>query len=175
MARYGLPPWLPRQLLGHVPVVPLPAGLVLPVVHSSDLADAVALAVRGEVRGAFNVAADPPLVADDVAAALGGRAVTVPATPVRAVVDLSWRARVQPIDAGWFDLALQVPLMDTGRARSELGWRPMVDPRRAFEQAIDGIARGRGVAGAVLGPRRSPVDVVRTVVREGSISRRRLS
>ena len=118
---------------------------------------------------------DRPGALGAVATALGGKALTVPAPPVRAVVDLSWRARVQPIDAGWFDLALQVPLMDTTRARSVLGWEPRVDPRRAFEQAIDGIARGRGVAGAVLGPRRSLPDVVRTALRAGSISRRRLS
>ena len=38
------------------------------------------------------------------------------------VVSASWHARLQPLDAGWFGLAYAVPLMDTSRARSELGW-----------------------------------------------------
>ena len=175
LGRYGLPPWLPRQILGHLPLVPLPQGLVLPVVHSDDVAAALHAATTADVTGAFNVAADPPLEAGDVARALGGHAVSVPRGALRPAVDLSWRARVQPIDAGWYDLAVQVPMMSTVKARTELGWAPTVDPYEAFTAAIAGIAGGAGVDGAVLGPRRPPLHVVRDTLRNGSISRRRMS
>ncbi|MHA3701974.1 NAD-dependent epimerase/dehydratase family protein [Jatrophihabitans sp. YIM 134969] len=175
LGRYGLPPWLPRQVLGHLPLVPLPTGLVLPVVHSDDVAAGLHAAAVSDVHGAFNFVADPPLVADDVARALGGRSVTVPQRLLRPAVDLSWRARVQPIDAGWYDLALQVPMMSSARARRELGWLPTVDPAAAFDEAISGISRGLGVGGAVLGPRRTPADILRSLAVGGTVSRRRLS
>ena len=41
-----------------------------------------------------------------------------------ALMDLSWRARLQHIDRGWLDLAFTEPLLDCSRARGELGWVP---------------------------------------------------
>ena len=173
LARYGLPPWLPRQLLGRLPVVPLPRGLVLPVVRSDDVADAVVRAATSDATGAFNLAATPWLTARDVATALGGIALPAPVGLLRTAVDLSWRLGTQPIDAGWFDLALQVPMMRSTRATEVLGWQPRTDPRRAFREAIEGIARGAGTAGRVLGPRRSAGDAWRTALEaRGTASRR---
>lgn len=172
LGRYGLPPWLPRPVLGRLPVVPLPHGLVLPVVHADDVADAVVRAAGSDAVGAFNLVARPWLTAGDVARALGGRAVEVPPAVLRATVDLSWRARLQPIDVGWYDLALQVPMISTARAESVLGWRPTVDPVEAFRTTIEGIADGRGVDGRVLGPRRSLLDSLATAAVAGTASRR---
>jgi len=48
---------------------------------------------------------------------VGARVVQIPAKPLRALADLSWRARLQPTPAGWLDMGLAVPVMDTSRAR----------------------------------------------------------
>lgn len=39
-------------------------------------------------------------------------------------------------------MALGVPLMDSSRARSELGWKPAQSADEALRELIDGIRRG---------------------------------
>ena len=56
-------PLLPRPLVrpGRVPVVPDVPGVRIQAVHADDVGDAYRRAVVGNVRGAFNLAADPVL------------------------------------------------------------------------------------------------------------------
>src|SRR5215203_3804593 len=42
LLRYGVPAYLPSALLRHLPLLPLDRGLVVQVVHTDDVADAVA-------------------------------------------------------------------------------------------------------------------------------------
>lgn len=58
------------------------------------------------------------------------------------LVDISWRARLQPIDRGWIDMAFSVPLLDCARAREELDWRPMWSSTAAFADLIHGVCDG---------------------------------
>src|ERR687896_464536 len=59
-------PFLPSPLVrpSLIPVLPLPAGLRVQSVHSNDVGEAYRLAVAREVRGAFNIAAEPVLDPD---------------------------------------------------------------------------------------------------------------
>ena len=41
-------------------------------------------------------------------------------------------------------MALGVPIMDTGRARRELGWRPERSSREALTELLDGLREGAG-------------------------------
>ena len=70
------------------------------------------------------VAADPVLTPDELGRILGARPVPVPAKLLRLGADLTWRAHLQPTSPGWVDMGLAVPVMDTTRARTELGWMP---------------------------------------------------
>ena len=72
----------------------------------------------------------------------GARVVPMPSALVRRVVDATWRLRLQPTPAGWVDLALGVPLMDTGRARRELGWEPRTSATDALLELLDGLRDG---------------------------------
>src|SRR5438105_862913 len=62
-------PLLPGTLLrpGLIPFVPDVPGLRFQAVHSLDVGDAYRLALLGEARGAFNVAAEPPIGAPELA------------------------------------------------------------------------------------------------------------
>jgi UDP-glucose 4-epimerase len=40
LLRYGLPIFVPAKVLDAIPVLPLPAGLTIPMVHADDVADA---------------------------------------------------------------------------------------------------------------------------------------
>lgn len=148
-------PLLPRTLLRRslIPVVPRIRRLVFQAVHSHDVGRAFALAATQDVSGAFNVAADPVLDPDELARLFGARTVPVDARIVRAITDLTWRAHLQPTPAGWLDMALAVPVMDTTRARTELGWTPRHRGDDALLELVDAMRRGEGYTTPPLAPR----------------------
>jgi hypothetical protein len=75
--------------------------------------------------------------------------VAVPVRAVRVAADLSWRAHLQPTPAGWLDMGMAVPVMDTGRIRRELGWEPR---RTADEALLELLAGMRERSGAPTPP-----------------------
>ncbi len=174
LTRYGLPAYFPARLLPYVPLLPLDRRFAVPVVHSDDVADALARVLDQRRGGAFNVAADEPLTRAVVADVLGARAVHVPAPVLRAVVAGSWRLQLQPLSPGWIDLAFAVPRQDCARARDELGWRPGTGPRDALTAAVEGMAGNVGTDSPALRPR-SAADRLRALVSSGPVSRRKRS
>jgi nucleoside-diphosphate-sugar epimerase len=142
-------PLLRRSLLRVVPDVP---GLRVQAVQGDDLADLYRRAVVGDARGAFNAAADPVLDARVVAARLGAVRVPLPPAVARAAVELTWRARLQPSPRGWVELGLGVPLMDSTRARRELGWAPSTDALDALLEVVEGLRDSAGAPTPPLDP-----------------------
>ena len=61
---------------------------------------------------------------------------------LRRAAEVTWHARLQPAPPGWIDLALGVPLMDTGAARRELGWEPRHTGAEALMELLEGIRDG---------------------------------
>jgi len=148
-------PLLPSPLLrrGLIPVLPDVPGLVVQAVHSFDVADAYRRAALDErARGAFNVAAEPVLDPATLARTLGARRVPLPATLARGAAAASWRLRLQPSPPGWLDLALGVPVMDTRRAREDLGWAPRHASTDALLELLGGLRDGAGLATPPLDP-----------------------
>ena len=147
-------PFLPTPLLRRslIPFVPDIEGLRFQAVHSDDVAETYRLAAKSDLGGAFNVAAEPVLDPPELGRLLGARPVKVPTGPLRAATGLSWKARLQPTPPGWLDMALSVPLMDTTRARSRLGWAPSRSSGEALLELIDGMRRGEGFPTPPLEP-----------------------
>ncbi|MDP9400448.1 MAG: NAD-dependent epimerase/dehydratase family protein [Actinomycetota bacterium] len=153
--RLFIGPLLPSPLLrrGLVPLLPAPARGRAQAVHSKDLADAYRRAILDEdARGAYNVAAEPVLDMGEVARLLGARTVPVPAAVIRAATDATWRAHLQPTPPGWLDLALGVPIMDTGRIRRELAWSPRRTSSEAFLELFAGLRESAGLDTPPLAP-----------------------
>jgi nucleoside-diphosphate-sugar epimerase len=145
--RYFAGPLLPRALVrrGLIPIVPRHPRLRFQAVHTRDVADAYRLAVLDErARGAYNVAAEPVLDGPRLAELLHARAIPVPAAVLRTAADLTWRAHLQPTPPGWVDLALGVPIMDSGRIRHELGWEPTRTAGDALLELLDGLRERAG-------------------------------
>ena len=159
-------PFLATRLLrrAFVPLFPDVERLRFQAVHSLDVGEAYRLAVRSDVRGAFNVAADPVLDPPTLARALRARLVPVPQRALRAAAGLTWRARLQPTPPSWLDLALGVPLLDVTRAREELGWKPRFDALEATAELLEGMREGAGLDTPPLSPRRSCAEELRTGV-----------
>ncbi len=157
IARYFLGPLVPVGPLlrgvraAHLPALPLPRELQVPVVHADDLADALWRSARERLVGGLNVAADGGLDADDLARAFGARRTSgLPLTVMKAAAAITWRLHLQPTDPGWVDLAARTPLLSTARARVELGWSPRVGAADALEQLLDGMVAGDGAATPAL-------------------------
>ena len=168
-------PFLPRALVRKqlLPIFPSADRLAFQAVHSDDLAEAYRLALVDDgARGAYNIAADPVLDANELARALGARTIPVPKALLRAGADVSWRLRLQPTSPGWVDMGLGVPLMDTTRARTELGWTPRVSATDAFLELFHGIREGAGLETPPLDPDTSgPLRVREIVTGVGSAPR----
>jgi nucleoside-diphosphate-sugar epimerase len=146
--RLFLGPLFPASLLRprFVPVFPALERLRFQVVHSRDAGEAYRLAVTRGVRGAFNVAAEPVIDSERLARIFDARRISVPPALVRAGLTFSWKLHLQPTSPGWWDMALGSPLMDTTRARTELGWQPSVDAEQSLCELIDGLRAGDGMA-----------------------------
>nr|WP_235892362.1 NAD-dependent epimerase/dehydratase family protein [Mycolicibacterium hodleri] len=162
-----LGPFVPRALLKVlrrrvVPLLPLPAGIGLQFVHADDVGDAVMRLMRLRARGSYNVAADV-LDTPDVAALVGARPIEVNPRVVRTVVSiLSW-ARLVALTPGWYDVATNTPLMDTSKARHDLGWAPSKSSTESAMELLNGLADGAVGASAATGSMSNPQSSFRTV------------
>jgi nucleoside-diphosphate-sugar epimerase len=147
-------PLLPRTLVRRelIPVVPDLPRLRFQAVHSLDVGEAYRLAIKRETRGAFNIAADPVLDPDRLADLLGARKVRLPAAGLRGATLASWKLRLQPTPPGWLDMALAVPILDSSRARNELGWEPQHTSGEALLELIEGLREGAGYPTPPLDP-----------------------
>ena len=140
---------LRRYFLPRLPGLPavLRPGLVDRVptgfqdVHAIDVARVFAEAALGTASGAFKGATD------DV---VGGRHVPALRWPARAAASLTWRAHLQPVDPGWVRLVFGCPLLDSGRARAELGWMPRVSGHEALAEGLEGMRTTRRAPTAAL-------------------------
>jgi UDP-glucose 4-epimerase len=109
---------------GLKPVVPDP-GIPLQLVHHDDVATAIALAAAAPAPpGAYNIAGDGVVTVADVAKALGGRPVRVPAAAASAASAALSRLPFVPSALEWLHAARTSVTMDTTKAKRELGWRP---------------------------------------------------
>jgi nucleoside-diphosphate-sugar epimerase len=145
--RLFLGPLFPSVLLrrGRAPIVPDIDRLRFQAVHSYDAGEAYRLALRSDVRGAFNIAAEPVLDPAELSRILGGRRIRVRAAWLRAILAVTWRMRLQPTEPGWLDLALGTPLMNVSRARTILGWQARRTSGDALRDLIVGLGDGAGI------------------------------
>ena len=145
-----LPGFLVRRQM--IPLLPKVPRLRFQAVHSRDVGEAYRQAVLRDVRGAFNIAAEPEIGIEELQELFGARSFPLPARALRAAADLSWKLRLQPSSPGWIDLALGVPTMDTTRAREELGWKPTMTSLEALDDLLKGLRNAEGAPTPPLEP-----------------------
>lgn len=152
--RLFIGPFLPNVLLRQQLLLAVPriSDLRFQVVHSHDVGEAYRLAVVKEASGPFNLATSPPLSPESIARALGKRSFPVPTGVVRTAASLSWKLHLQPTPPGWLDMAQNVPMMSSERARTELGWEPQHGSMETLEELVSGIREGHGTHTPPLTP-----------------------
>ncbi|XUM01591.1 NAD-dependent epimerase/dehydratase family protein [Streptomyces venezuelae ATCC 10712] len=138
--------FFPGQLVRPdlLPLLPEFDGLRFQVLHTDDAADAYRRALLRDVRGAFNLAAEPVIDGAVLGELLGARPVRVPAGAVRGAVAAAWRLRLAGASPGLFDALRHLPLLATERARRELGWEPATSSLEALEAFLRGVRSGAG-------------------------------
>jgi UDP-glucose 4-epimerase len=125
------------------PVIPDP-GVPVQLVHHDDVADALVAAVLGTgPQGAYNLAGDGQITLTDLAHALGWYALPLPEIAVSATAGIVSRMPYLPAEKTWVN-AVKVPmLVDSTKARRELGWNPRHDALDTLSETI-AAARARG-------------------------------
>jgi UDP-glucose 4-epimerase len=146
--RVGDPVPLLRRGLARLPLVrpvlPDP-GVSFQLVHHDDVARAMAAAICGEGSpGAYNLAGEGVVGLGDVAHTLGWRSVPVPGPALTLGSAAARRLTFASTRLEWA-AALDTPvLMDTSKARDELGWSPRHDALETLEETVAG-ARAKGM------------------------------
>jgi nucleoside-diphosphate-sugar epimerase len=141
--KVSLPGWVssvaakvPRRL----PPVPIPVpALPIQLIHEDDVASALVRCILAEgPPGAYNIAADDTLTASEIVKLLGGIPVPLPAAPAQAAARAASRLPGLPQPAQWIETLAHPAVMDTTKARDELGWTPRVSARDALLQTLRG-------------------------------------
>jgi nucleoside-diphosphate-sugar epimerase len=133
---------LGRVLTGRIGRFPVPLPVAVPVmplqfVHEQDLGRALLQCVLGAgPPGAYNIAADGILTTADVAREFGLIPLPLPAGPAhlaaRAVASLPFL----PSAAQWVEAASHPAIMDTTRAKRDLGWVPRFTALEALRDTL---------------------------------------
>jgi nucleoside-diphosphate-sugar epimerase len=125
---------LARRLAKLAGLLPLPVPVALPVlvpalplqvVHEEDLGQALLqCVVAAGPPGAYNIAADGIITAADIARELGMLPLPLPARSGQFVAMAVAALPFLPPTAQWVEAATHPAIMDTARAKQELGWAP---------------------------------------------------
>ena len=137
---------LGRTLFSRPRRLPVPIPLLVPehplqFVHEEDVGRALQLCIVGAgPPGAYNIAGEGVLTAADVAREFGALPVRLPAAPAQAAARAVARLPFLPPVAEWVEAAGQPVIMDTTRAREELGWEPRFTGLEALRDTLRGPA-----------------------------------
>jgi len=137
----GKVPGAVRALFDQVPilkpVLPDP-GVAFQLVHHDDVALALRAAVLGRgTPGVYNLAGRGEVTMRDLADALGYYSVPVPELAVDATAEVIARLPFLPDEASWIEAARIPVVMDTAKARSQLGWRPRHDALETLKATVE--------------------------------------
>jgi UDP-glucose 4-epimerase len=118
------------------PVLPDP-GIPFQLVHHDDVASAMRAAVLGRgTPGAYNLAGSGELTVKQLADVLGWYSIPVPDLAVGAVAEMVARLGFLPARAQWIAAFRTPTIMDTGKARRELRWRPKHDALETLRETV---------------------------------------
>ncbi|MGH2918694.1 MAG: NAD-dependent epimerase/dehydratase family protein [Solirubrobacteraceae bacterium] len=128
-------PSIARRLPVRLPVI-VP-DLPLQLVHEHDVGEALRLCIVGAgPAGAYNIAGDGVLTFADVARELGFAGLPAAHAPVRAAARLAARLPFAPASVEWAEAISHPAIMDTTKAKRELGWKPRYTGLEALRETV---------------------------------------
>jgi UDP-glucose 4-epimerase len=129
-------PMLLRQLPPKPLLLPDP-GTRFQLVHHDDVATALVAATKGVgAPGAYNLAGDGTITVSDIAKATGRLAFPIPRLLLKPAA-LGANLPLVPTLAQWVNAGRTPVIMDTTKARTQLGWNPLYDTRETLRELTE--------------------------------------
>jgi nucleoside-diphosphate-sugar epimerase len=136
---------LAGRILGLINASPLPipmpaANISLQLIHERDVGQGLLLCILGAgPPGAYNIAGDGVVTGSDIARELGLTPIPIPASLVhataRSVASVPWPP-LSPPALEWIEALGHPAIMDTAKARTELGWEPEYTALEALRDTL---------------------------------------
>ena len=124
-----------RRLPGLPALAP---DLPLQLIHQDDVAEALRLCVVGAgPPGAYNIAADDVVTGADIVRELGLRPVRVPGGPFAAAARAVSKVPFLPSGLQWVEAIGRPVIMDTTKAKTQLGWAPQYTAVESLRATLD--------------------------------------
>jgi nucleoside-diphosphate-sugar epimerase len=121
--------------------VPVPApvpDLPLQFIHEDDVGQALLqCVVAAGPPGAYNIAGDGVLSMVDVAREFGILPLAMPGRPVQAAARAASRLPFLPSAVEWVEAMSHPAIMDTDKAKNELGWSPRFTGLEALQDTLN--------------------------------------
>ena len=133
---------LARAVAGRAGRLPVPVPILVPslpvqLVHEQDLGQALLrCVVAAGPPGAYNIADDGIVTAADIAREFGLLPLPIPADPTQSVARAISALPFLPPVAQWVEAASHPAIMDTTRAKQELGWVPRFTALEALRDTL---------------------------------------
>jgi UDP-glucose 4-epimerase len=124
----------------RLPTIPTLLGFdpMIQVIHESDVARAVEVALTPGKRGIYNIAGPEPMAVSAAIRILGRPSIPVPYALSKALVRRLWSFRLTSFPAPELDHIRYVCMVDDARARKELGFAPAVSVTDAVLSVDEG-------------------------------------
>jgi nucleoside-diphosphate-sugar epimerase len=120
-----------------VPVPTLAPDLPLQLIHEADVGQAfLQCIVAAGPPGAYNIAGDGVITGADVARAAGMAPLTIPGAFVRGAARAAAAIPYLPPQAEWVEAATRPAIMDTSKAKRDLGFAPRYTALEALQDTI---------------------------------------
>jgi nucleoside-diphosphate-sugar epimerase len=101
------------------------SDLYLQYLWDQDVVDAIRIGIKGDHRGAFNLASDDYVPVEEAAQLLNKQVKEMPFGVALISTRIRWTLRMtQQLHPGWVKCMRYPILVDNHRAKEELGWRP---------------------------------------------------
>ena len=134
-----------RRLLDVLRALPVPFPALAPdvpvqFIHEDDVGQALLLCVvAAGPPGAYNIAADGILTGSDVARELGLAPVSIPGRVVYAAAGVAAslpKPPFAPPATDWVEAVSHPAIMDTTKAKEQLGWQPRYSALEALRETL---------------------------------------
>jgi nucleoside-diphosphate-sugar epimerase len=128
-----------------VPVPVLAPGVQLQFIHEEDVGQALLKCVLAAgPPGAYNIAGDGVLTGADVARELGLAPISIPGRLVHGAARAAGaipKLPFVPPAADWVEAFSHPAIMDTAKAKQELGWQPRYTGIEALRETVRAALR----------------------------------
>lgn len=115
----------PVSLLGFDPMVQ--------IIHVEDVVEAIEKSLKPGIRGVFNITGPGAIALSVLQRQLGRKKVPVPEAFARRILQTMWDLRLTTFPPAELDFIKFVCMVDGGRAREVLGYRPKKSLRETIE------------------------------------------